>query len=107
MKKLHRDSTNIIKVEIAPAVVVSERLFGDIQLLIESAKSHLAQTASNVLATLYWNVGKRIKAEILGNERAQYGQEIVSALGRQLTAEYGAGFSEKSLWHMMTYNHKR
>ncbi len=103
MKKLHRDSTNIIKVEIAPAVVVSERLFGDIQLLIESAKSHLAQTASNVLATLYWNVGKRIKAEILGNERAQYGQEIVSALGRQLTAEYGAGFSEKSLWHMIRF----
>jgi predicted nuclease of restriction endonuclease-like (RecB) superfamily len=103
MKKLSRDSTDAVKAETAPAVVVRERLFGDIRLLIESAKSHLAQTANTILVTLYWNVGKRIKAEILGNERAQYGKEIVSALGRQLTAEYGAGFSEKSLWHMIRF----
>ncbi|MDP2844925.1 MAG: DUF1016 N-terminal domain-containing protein, partial [Candidatus Methanoperedens sp.] len=85
MKKLSRDSSDILKVETAPTVIVSERLFGDIRLLIESAKSHLAQTASTILATLYWNVGKRIKAEILGNERAQYGKEIVSALRRELS----------------------
>jgi hypothetical protein len=88
MKKLSHDSTDAVKAETAPAVVVRERLFGDIRLLIESAKSHLAQTANTILVTLYWNVGKRIKAEILGNERAQYGKEIVSALGRQLTAEH-------------------
>jgi predicted nuclease of restriction endonuclease-like (RecB) superfamily len=52
---------------------------------------------------LYWNVGKRIKEEILGNERAEYGKEIVSALGRQLTTVYGTGFSEKSLWHMIHF----
>jgi predicted nuclease of restriction endonuclease-like (RecB) superfamily len=103
MKKLSHKSTDMQKLEIVPSTVVSDRLFGDIRLLIESAKSHLAKTASNVLATLYWNVGKRIKEEILGNERAQYGKEIVSALGRQLTAEYGKGFSEKSLWHMIRF----
>ncbi len=103
MNKLSRDSTDAVKAETAPAVIVRERLFGDIRLLIESAKSHIAQTASTVLATLYWNVGKRIKEEILGNERAEYGKEIVSALGRQLTAEYGTGFSEKSLWHMIRF----
>ncbi len=65
----------------------------DIRLLIESVKSHLAQTANAVLVTLYWNTGKRIKTEIQGNERTQYGMGIVSTLSRQLTAEYGAGFS--------------
>jgi predicted nuclease of restriction endonuclease-like (RecB) superfamily len=103
MKKLSRDSLDKPNVVNVPDVVVSERLFGDIRLLIEPAKFHLAQTASTVLATLYWNVGKRIKEEILGNERAEYGKEIVSALGRQLTADYGAGFSEKSLWHMIRF----
>jgi predicted nuclease of restriction endonuclease-like (RecB) superfamily len=33
----------------------------------------------------------------------EYGEGIVSALGRQLTAEYGRGFSEKSLWHMLRF----
>lgn len=65
----------------------------DIRLLIESAKSHLTQTANVMLVILYWYTGKRIKTEILGNGRAQYGMGIVSTLSRQLTAEYGAGFS--------------
>jgi predicted nuclease of restriction endonuclease-like (RecB) superfamily len=103
MKKISHKSTDMQKLKIVPSTVVNERLFSDIRLLIESAKSHLAQTATTVLATLYWNVGKRIKVEILGNERAQYGKEIVSAMGRQLTAEYGEGFSEKSLWHMIRF----
>jgi predicted nuclease of restriction endonuclease-like (RecB) superfamily len=33
----------------------------------------------------------------------KYREGIVSALGRQLTAEYGRGFSEKSLWHMVRF----
>jgi predicted nuclease of restriction endonuclease-like (RecB) superfamily len=103
MKKASRNPLDKLNVENVHDVVISERLFGDIRLLIESAKFHLAQTASTVLGTLYWNLGKRIKEEILGNERAEYGKEIVSALGRQLTAEYGAGFSEKSLWHMIRF----
>lgn len=48
-------------------------------------------------------MGNRIKTDILGNERAQYGREIVSALSRQLTAEYGKGFSDKTLHHMIRF----
>ena len=56
-----------------------------------------------MLVALYWNVGKRIKTEILGNKRADYGKEIVSALSRELTLEYGTGFSEANLWHMIRF----
>ena len=73
------------------------------EVVTESANSHLAQTASTVLVTLYWNIGKRIKSNILGEERVQYGKEIVSTLSRQLIVEYGAGFSEKSLCHMIRF----
>ncbi|MFZ3384803.1 MAG: PDDEXK nuclease domain-containing protein [Candidatus Methanoperedens sp.] len=85
MKKPSHKSIDVSNIETTHATFISESLFGDIRLLIESAKSHLAQTANSVLATLYWNVGKRIKADILGNERAQYGKEIVSALRRELS----------------------
>ena len=102
MRKLSHESKDMDKATTSP-VVTSKRLLGDIRLLIESAKSHLAQTANSVLVALYWNIGKRIKTEILGNERAQYGKEIVSTLSRQLTMEYGTGFSEKSLWHMIRF----
>jgi hypothetical protein len=93
MRKLSHEPGNIAKIETTSHTVASKRLLSDIRLLIGSAKSHLAQTANAVLVTLYWNIGKQIKTGILGNERAQYGKEIVSTLSKQLTAEYGAGFS--------------
>ncbi len=84
MKKQTNQSTDLINNGFS-STVINQQLLVDIKLLIESSKSRLAQTANVVLVTLYWNVGKRIKAEILGNERAQYGKEIVSALRRELS----------------------
>jgi hypothetical protein len=96
MTKRSQKSTDIVTGKNTSSVIVDERLLEDIKELIESAKSRFAQTANTALVTLYWNVGKRIKTDILGDERAQYGREIVSALSRQLTVEYGTGFSEKT-----------
>lgn len=42
--------------------------------------------------------------EILKGERAGYGEQIVSTVLRQLEAEYGRGFSEKSLRHMLSFS---
>ncbi len=103
MSKHTNKSNEIAEAEVVFHKAVKEQLLSDVRALIESAKSHLAQTVNTVLFTLYWHIGKRIKTEILGNERAQYGKEIVSTLSRQLTVEYGAGFSEKSLWHMIRF----
>ena len=41
--------------------------------------------------------------DILGDARAEYGNQIVSTLSRQLTAEHGAGFSRQSLFHMIRF----
>ena len=53
---------------------------------------------------LYWRIGKRICDDILRKERAGYGDEIVATLSRQLTTDYGGGFSEKSLRHMILFS---
>ena len=50
---------------------------------------------------LYWEIGSRIRRDILGDARAEHGNQIVSTLSRQLTAEYGAGFSHQNLFHMI------
>jgi predicted nuclease of restriction endonuclease-like (RecB) superfamily len=102
MKRVTHKCTDIVGCTDSSAIV-PEVLLGDLRQLIESARSRVIQTANSVLVTLYWNVGMRIKTEILGNKRADYGKEIVCALSRELTLEYGAGFSEKSLWHMIRF----
>jgi hypothetical protein len=47
--------------------------------------------------------GKRIRQEILGEEGAAYGEEIVNAMSTQLTAEYGRGLSRSNLFHMIRF----
>ena len=55
------------------------------------------------LVTLYWHVGKRIRQEILGEERAAYGEQIVTALSTQLTAEYGRGSDRSNVFRMVQF----
>ena len=52
---------------------------------------------------LYWGIGNRIRRDILGEERAGYVEQIVSTLSRQLTSDYGAGFSRPNLFHMIRF----
>jgi hypothetical protein len=45
--------------------------------------------------------GQRIHREVLGSERAAYGEQIVMTVSRQLVADYGRGYSEKNLRRMV------
>lgn len=81
----------------------SKQLLSDIRALIESTRTRTAQAVNAGLVTLYWSIGERIRKEILKEKRAEYGERIVSALGRQLVMQYGPGFSEKVLRHMIRF----
>lgn len=79
------------------------QLLGDIRQLIEQSRSQLAATVNSALTILYWHIGHRIRTEVLGSERATYGDQIISSLSRQLEADYGRGFSAKNLRHMLRF----
>jgi len=76
-------------------------LVADIRQLIDSARQRAAVAVNAELTLLYWQVGRRIQAEVLKGERAAYGQQIVPALAAQLTAAYGRGWGEKQLRHCL------
>lgn len=52
---------------------------------------------------MYWNIGARINKEILNNQRADYGQQIVATVSRQLVQEYGTNFEEKNLRRIIQF----
>ena len=78
-------------------------LLPEFRHLIESSRRAAAVTVNMAQTQLYWRVGMRIRAEILGEQRAPYGEAIVSTLSRQLTADYGRGFEEKNLRRMVQF----
>jgi len=87
----------------APRREVAAPLLNDIRRLIESARQYVAQTANATLTMLYWRIGHRISVELLNQERAPYGQEILYAVSRELTLAYGKGFTDRNLWHMKRF----
>lgn len=54
----------------AAPVAVAKPLLDDIRSLIESARGRVAQTANATLTMLYWQVGQRIRREVLNEQRA-------------------------------------
>ena len=87
-----------------PAIVPVQRptaLLADLRELILHAREGVARAVDSGLTTLYWHVGRRIRRDILKERRAEYGAQIVSALGKQLEAEFGRGFGEKNLRRMI------
>jgi predicted nuclease of restriction endonuclease-like (RecB) superfamily len=55
------------------------------------------------LTMLYWEVGRRINEEVLRNERAEYGKQVIAELSASLTEEYGVGWSQKQLLHCVRF----
>jgi predicted nuclease of restriction endonuclease-like (RecB) superfamily len=81
--------------------LVPDSLVDDVRRLIDSARSRVAVTVNAELTLLYWQIGRRISEGVLGGARADYGQQVLDGLARQLTAAYGRGWSEKQLRHCM------
>ncbi|MCW3789246.1 PDDEXK nuclease domain-containing protein [Plebeiibacterium sediminum] len=82
---------------------INSNLFADIQQLIDHGKQQVAQAVNIGITATYWNIGKRIKEDILENKRADYGKQILHALSAKLTLEYGSGYSAKNLNRMMQF----
>ena len=78
-------------------------LFFDLREIIETGKQQIAQAVNIGLISTYWNIGKRINDEVLGNKRADYGKQIVNTLSMLLTEEYGKGWSAKQLRHCLRF----
>lgn len=78
-------------------------LVTDLRRLILEAHNQAAAAVNMALTLLYWRIGDRIRREVLGPERAAYGEQIVVTLSHQLVAEFGRGYSEKNLRRMVQF----
>ena len=73
----------------------------DIRELIHAAHQRAANAVNAELTLLYWQVGRRLHAEVLKGERAEYGKRVIATLAQHLTLEVGRGWGEKLLHHCL------
>src|SRR5699024_2952546 len=53
--------------------------------VIEEGQAAAARQANLALTLTFWRLGRLVSEEVLGSERAAYGEQIVVSLGRQLS----------------------
>ena len=80
------DIKPITSTDILPKDVVVGNLMSDLRQIIDEARIHVASTANYELTMMYF--GERINRDVLGNERADYGKQIVATVSRQLQNIY-------------------
>jgi len=78
-------------------------LFSEIRSLVASAKQQATVAVNTTLTQLYWQIGQRIHQEVLGGERAEYGKQIITSLGQQLTEEFDRGWSSRNVAYMLQF----
>ncbi len=75
------------------------QLFSEVCQIIDDTRSRIATTVNAEVCLLNWNIGKRIKEDVLYNKRAEYGKTIVKNLSLLLNRRYGKGWSDRKLLH--------
>src|SRR5215469_14547111 len=94
-----------VKKQTSASISRGPRVLSEIRRLIDSAREHVAVAANLSMVNTYWNIGRIITADIQQNpERASYGDQLVEELGKQLTIDYGRGFSARNLWDMKRFS---
>jgi len=84
-------------------VTPDDGLLTEIRTLIEASRQHAARVVNSAMVLTYWSVGDRIRREVVGEERAEYGKQLVKRLAGRLAGEYGAGFSRTNLFNMLRF----
>ena len=88
---------------VAPVQPGSKGLLAEVREMILSARQSIATTANAALTMLHWQIGNRIRKDILREKRAEYGEQILSTLSKELEAEFGRGFGRRNLFNMVRF----
>ncbi|HEV7590002.1 MAG TPA: DUF1016 N-terminal domain-containing protein, partial [Longimicrobium sp.] len=60
-----------------PALSIAPALLDDVRSLIDSARLQTARAVNSAMVVTYWSIGERIRREVLGDDRAEYGKQVV------------------------------
>ena len=77
---------------------LSNNYINEVKEILKSARQKAYNTIDSVMVEAYWKIGRRIvEEEQNGKERAEYGKEILKNLSKELTEEFGKGYSYRTL----------
>jgi predicted nuclease of restriction endonuclease-like (RecB) superfamily len=85
-------------------IEIKKDVYTEISNLLKEARKSIVSNINTTMTKTYFLIGKRIvEEEQNGNERAEYGENLIKNLSKRLTEEFGKGFSKRNLWQMKQF----
>jgi predicted nuclease of restriction endonuclease-like (RecB) superfamily len=72
--------------------------------LLEDARRLASRSVNTIMTAAYWEIGRRVvEIEQKGKGKADYGEQVIDRLSRDLTARLGRGFGRRNLFQMRAF----
>lgn len=84
--------------------VKTDDIVKDMRGIIEHSRNAAYKAVNTILVQRNWMLGYRIAEEELGGaDRAEYGLQVIKKLAKELTEEYGKGFTKSNLYSFYSF----
>ena len=101
------DIENNVHNDIMEEYQKSDNILDDIQIIINTSQKEAYRAVNTILVRRNWLIGYRIAEEELeGDNRAEYGANIIKKLSKELTEKYGKGFTKTNLYNFYLFYNK-
>ena len=78
-------------------------IFEEVRKILQEARNKVYKATNNAMVEAYWNIGRIIVEKQSGNEKAEYGAELLKNLSKEMTKEFGKGFTIANLKNMRQF----
>ena len=96
-------NNGITKKDVSIQASQIESLYKDACLIIDKAQQTAYSAVNEMLIKRNWLLGLRIQHEILQEQRAAYGKQVIKSLSEGLVKRYGRGFSMRNLYYFIDF----
>lgn len=82
---------------------MEQKFYEEIKQILLEARHKVYQTANFAMVEAYWNIGKNIVEKQSGEEKSEYGSGLIKELSKQMTKDFGKGFTSTNLKYMRQF----
>lgn len=83
--------------------IMDSTFYNQIKDILSSARAKVYSAANFAMVEAYWEIGKSIVEKQGGNATAEYGSKLIEELSKQMTADFGKGFTVANLKNMRQF----
>lgn len=83
--------------------LINNSFYENIKNTLIEARQKAYSSINFYMVEAYWNIGKLIVEEQKGEEKAEYGDFIIKNLSKELTKDFGKGFTQSNLRNMRQF----